>query len=127
MGMTMTEKIRVKRHGHVRVVTRKVTRVVTVATGRNLAQQFRKLDKLLEATPEQIEETQGVGPKMAVSIHDQLQDPQMRALLSDHVFRADLMASALAINAVLLVASFAAFIALLNSARRHGSLLGGGE
>src|SRR5215469_15877140 len=51
----------------------------------------------------------------------------LRALLSDHVFRADLMVSALAINAVLLVASFAAFIALLNSARRHGSLLGGGE
>jgi ABC-2 type transport system permease protein len=37
------------------------------------------------------------------------------------------MVSALAINAVLLVASFAAFLALLNSARRHGSLLGGGE
>jgi ABC-2 type transport system permease protein len=51
----------------------------------------------------------------------------LRALLSDHVFRADLMLSALAINAVLLVASFAAFLALLNSARRHGSLLGGGE
>jgi ABC-2 type transport system permease protein len=51
----------------------------------------------------------------------------MRALLIDQVFRADLMVSALAINALLLVASFAAFLALLNSARRHGSLLGGGE
>ena len=51
----------------------------------------------------------------------------LRALLTDHVFRADLMVWALAINAVLLVASFAAFIALLNSARRHGSLLSGGE
>jgi ABC-2 type transport system permease protein len=51
----------------------------------------------------------------------------MRALLIDQVFRADLMAEALAINAVLLVASFAAFLALLRSARRHGSLLGGGE
>ena len=51
----------------------------------------------------------------------------MRALLIDQVFRADLMATALAINAGLLVASFAAFLALLNSARRHGSLLGGGE
>ena len=51
----------------------------------------------------------------------------LRALLTDHVFRADLMVWAFAINAVLLVASFAAFIALLNSARRHGSLLGGGE
>jgi ABC-2 type transport system permease protein len=51
----------------------------------------------------------------------------MRALLIDHVFRADLMVSALAINAVLLLASFAAFLALLRSARRHGSLLQGGE
>src|SRR3974390_3368389 len=51
----------------------------------------------------------------------------LRALLSEQVFRADLMASALVINTGLLVASFAAFIALLNSARRHGSLLGGGE
>jgi ABC-2 type transport system permease protein len=51
----------------------------------------------------------------------------MRALLIDQVFRADLMLSALLINAVLLMASFAAFLALLNSARRHGSLLGGGE
>src|SRR6266481_2216811 len=51
----------------------------------------------------------------------------MRALLIDHVFRTDLMVSALAINALLLVASFAAFLALLRSARRHGSLLGGGE
>jgi len=34
---------------------------------------------------------------------------------------------ALALNAVLLMASFAAFLALLRSAKRHGSLLGGGE
>jgi ABC-2 type transport system permease protein len=51
----------------------------------------------------------------------------MRALLIDHVFRADLMLAALAMNAVLLVASFAAFLALLRSARRHGSLLTEGE
>jgi ABC-2 type transport system permease protein len=51
----------------------------------------------------------------------------MRALLIDHVFRGDLMLSALALNAALLLASFAAFLALLRSARRHGSLLGGGE
>jgi ABC-2 type transport system permease protein len=51
----------------------------------------------------------------------------LRALLSEHVFRADLMVYALVINAVLLTASFAGFIGLLNSARRHGSLLGGGE
>ena len=51
----------------------------------------------------------------------------MRALLIDHVFRADLMVSALAINAVLFIASFAVFLALLRSARRHGSLLQSGE
>ena len=51
----------------------------------------------------------------------------MRALLIDHAFRADLMLSALVMNAALLVASFAAFLALLRSARRNGSLLGGGE
>ena len=51
----------------------------------------------------------------------------MRALLSDKVFRADLMLDALAINAVLFIASFAVFLALLRSARRHGSLIGGGE
>jgi ABC-2 type transport system permease protein len=51
----------------------------------------------------------------------------MRALLTEHVFRADLMVSALAINAVLLMASFATFLALLRSARRHGSLIQGGE
>jgi ABC-2 type transport system permease protein len=51
----------------------------------------------------------------------------MRALLSDHVFRADLMIDALLINALLLAGSFAIFLALLNSARRHGSLIQGGE
>jgi ABC-2 type transport system permease protein len=51
----------------------------------------------------------------------------MRSLLIGQVFRTDLMVSALLINAVLLMASFAAFLALLRSARRQGSLLGGGE
>jgi ABC-2 type transport system permease protein len=51
----------------------------------------------------------------------------MRALLIDHAFRVELMLTALGLNAVLLVASFAAFLALLRSARRAGSLLGGGE
>ena len=51
----------------------------------------------------------------------------MRALLIDHVFRTDLMVQSLAINAVLFIASFAIFLALLRSAKRHGSLLGGGE
>jgi ABC-2 type transport system permease protein len=51
----------------------------------------------------------------------------MRALLIDGTFRTDLMLTALTVNAALLVASFAAFLALLRSAKRHGSLLGGGE
>src|SRR6202142_2212127 len=51
----------------------------------------------------------------------------MRSLLIDHVFRADLMTEALAINAVLFIASFAIFLVLLRSARRHGSLIQGGE
>jgi DNA ligase (NAD+) len=56
---------------------------VGYVTGRSLAQQFRTLDALLSADPEAIEQTQGVGPKMATVIHDQLADPQMRALLED--------------------------------------------
>jgi ABC-2 type transport system permease protein len=51
----------------------------------------------------------------------------MRALLTGHVFRTDLMIEALAINVVLLIASFAIFLALLRSARRHGSLIQTGE
>ena len=51
----------------------------------------------------------------------------MRALLIDGIFRTDLMLQALAINLVLLVASFAAFLALLRSARKNGALLSAGE
>jgi ABC-2 type transport system permease protein len=51
----------------------------------------------------------------------------MRALLINHAFRADLMIEALAINTVLFIASFAIFLVLLRSARRHGSLIGGSE
>jgi DNA ligase (NAD+) len=56
---------------------------VGYVTGRALAQQFRTIDALLEAAPEQIEQTQGVGPKMAQLIHSQLADAQMRALIED--------------------------------------------
>jgi ABC-2 type transport system permease protein len=51
----------------------------------------------------------------------------MRALLMEHVFRSDLMVDALAINVVLITASFAVFLMLLRSARRHGSLIQTGE
>ncbi len=56
---------------------------VGFVTGRNLAQQFRTIDALLAAEPEQIEQTTGVGEKMARTIHDQLADPQMRELIAD--------------------------------------------
>ncbi|MGB3273706.1 MAG: ABC transporter permease [Xanthobacteraceae bacterium] len=51
----------------------------------------------------------------------------MRALLADGVFRADLMAQALVLNALYFAAACIAFLALLNSARRHGALLQSGE
>jgi DNA ligase (NAD+) len=56
---------------------------VGYVTGRSLAQHFRTIDALLAASPEQIEEAPGVGPKMAHTIHDQLHDPQMLALIED--------------------------------------------
>ncbi len=51
--------------------------------GRNLAQQFRTVDALLQASSEEIEQAQGVGPKMAAKIHEQLQDEQMASLIAD--------------------------------------------
>jgi ABC-2 type transport system permease protein len=51
----------------------------------------------------------------------------MRALLIDHVFRADLMLVALALNVVLLAGGIFGFLKLLQSARRHGSLMQTGE
>jgi DNA ligase (NAD+) len=56
---------------------------VGYVTGRNLAQHFRSVDALVDATPEQIAEVPGVGPKMAESIHAQLADDQMQALIAD--------------------------------------------
>jgi DNA ligase (NAD+) len=52
-------------------------------TGRNLAQQFRTIDALLDADPETLEQTPGVGPKMARKIHEQLADPLMRELIAE--------------------------------------------
>jgi len=56
---------------------------VGFVTGRNLAQRFRTIDALLAAGAEEIEQTSGVGPKMAQKIHEQLADEQMRALIED--------------------------------------------
>lgn len=51
----------------------------------------------------------------------------MRALLIEHVFRADLMLEAFAFNVVLFAAAAFAFMQLLRSAREQGSLLQTGE
>ena len=51
----------------------------------------------------------------------------MRTLLIDKVFRLDLMLDALALNAVLFAAGVFGFLKLLESARRHGSLMQTGE
>jgi DNA ligase (NAD+) len=52
-------------------------------TGRNIAQRFRDVDSLLAASPEEIEQTSGIGEKMAASIRAQLDDERMRALIAD--------------------------------------------
>jgi DNA ligase (NAD+) len=52
-------------------------------TARSLAQQFRSMDALRAATPEQIAETPGVGPIVAQLIHDQLAHPQVGSLIDD--------------------------------------------
>ncbi len=51
----------------------------------------------------------------------------MRALMIDHVFRADLMLQSFGLNAVLFAAASTAFLLLLRSAREQGTLLQGGE
>jgi ABC-2 type transport system permease protein len=51
----------------------------------------------------------------------------MRALLIDQVFRTDLMIWAFGLNVVLFAAAVFAFLKLLNSARKQGSLLQTGE
>ncbi|HWH95738.1 MAG TPA: NAD-dependent DNA ligase LigA [Baekduia sp.] len=54
---------------------------VGFVTGRNLAQRFRSIDALLAATPEEIQQTPGIGPIMARRIADQLADDGLRALI----------------------------------------------
>jgi ABC-2 type transport system permease protein len=51
----------------------------------------------------------------------------MRGLLINHAFRGDLMLEALVLNAVYFAAAVVAFVELLASARRNGSLLQSGE
>jgi len=52
-------------------------------TARNLSQRFRDIDSLLNASAEEIAQTQGIGEKMASSIREQLDDERMRALIED--------------------------------------------
>ena len=52
-------------------------------TGRNLAQHFRAVDALLDASAEQIATTPGIGPVVAELIAGQLAEPQMRELIAD--------------------------------------------
>jgi DNA ligase (NAD+) len=56
---------------------------VGYVTGRSLATQFRTVDALLDASPEDIAETPGVGPVVAGLIHEQLADEKLRALIAD--------------------------------------------
>ena len=56
---------------------------VGYVTGRNLAAQFRTLDALLAATPEQIAETPGIGPKVAELIHPSWTTRRCGALIAD--------------------------------------------
>jgi ABC-2 type transport system permease protein len=51
----------------------------------------------------------------------------MRALVIHHQFRGDLMLDAFALNGLLFTAAVTAFMRLLRSARREGSLLQGGD
>ncbi len=52
-------------------------------TGRNLAMRFRNIVSLLDASAEELAGTPGIGEKMSASIHEQLHDERMLALISD--------------------------------------------
>jgi DNA ligase (NAD+) len=52
-------------------------------TGRNLAMRFRNIVALLDASAEELAETPGIGEKMSASIHAQLHDERMLALIAD--------------------------------------------
>lgn len=52
-------------------------------TARSLVSQFGGIDELLAATPEEIENTPGIGPIVAGQIASALNEPAMRQLISD--------------------------------------------
>jgi DNA ligase (NAD+) len=55
---------------------------VGYVTGRALARQFGTIDALLDATPEQIAGTPGVGPIVAARVYEQLAQPATRELIA---------------------------------------------
>jgi DNA ligase (NAD+) len=52
-------------------------------TARNLARHFGSVDRLLEATQEDIQEVEGIGPDRAESIADWFSDEQNRTLVAE--------------------------------------------
>jgi DNA ligase (NAD+) len=54
---------------------------VGAVNARNLAQRFRSIDALMEASAEEIAQTPGIGPVVAQIVHEALQDQAMRELV----------------------------------------------
>jgi DNA ligase (NAD+) len=54
---------------------------VGYVNARNLARHFRSMDALLEATDEQLAETEGVGPIMATTVSETLAEDRTRELI----------------------------------------------
>jgi DNA ligase (NAD+) len=52
-------------------------------TAQSLGLHFENVDRLLDATPEQVEEVDGIGPDRAASIAEWFAEPQNRALVED--------------------------------------------
>jgi DNA ligase (NAD+) len=49
---------------------------------RNLARQLRSMDALLDASPEQLTEVEGMGPVLAATVHDTLAEARVRELVA---------------------------------------------
>src|SRR5207249_3448252 len=55
---------------------------VGYVNARNLAAHFRSMDALMAATPEQIEETPGIGPILAETIAETFREDRFRSLVA---------------------------------------------
>jgi DNA ligase (NAD+) len=49
---------------------------------RNLARHFRSMDALLDASPEQLTEVEGMGPVLAATVHESLAEERVRELIA---------------------------------------------